>query len=271
MEWFYAEGKERRGPVADTQFRQLIDAGKIGPETLVWKQGMADWQPMRTLPAATTAAAPLLPGHQRCIILGREFPQSQMIQTEHGWVSGEAKDTYYQSLREGAAIPMHVGETNARRDGKKVVVPVTNPKLPPRCMKTNQPVGAKEQKERAFYWAPSWILFTILISLLITLILYLILRKKVMMAAPISATASRKITLINLGAVFMLISGLFVAIGGFANEAPIIGVLGLVMIVGALVLSALKGQRVRITKIHNGEAWISGAGPEFLASLPSYR
>jgi hypothetical protein len=150
MPWYYAEEKERRGPVDDAQFRLLVTTGKIGPETLVWKVGMAAWQPLRAVPDAVPAAAPTLPGHQRCIILGREFPETQMIKTEHGWVSGEAKDTYYQSLREGLAIPVHVGETNARRDGKKFVVPLANPKLPARCVKTNTPVSSQEWKTKTY-------------------------------------------------------------------------------------------------------------------------
>jgi len=171
MPWYYAEGKERRGPIDDTQFQQLAATGKIAPDALVWKEGMANWQPLRALPATDTAAAPSLPGHQRCIILGKEFPESQMIKTEHGWVSGEAKDTYYQSLREGLAIPVHASETNARRDGTKVVVPVANPRLPARCMKTNQPVSAAEQKEKPLYWATPWIYLTLFIGWIITLIL----------------------------------------------------------------------------------------------------
>ncbi len=99
MEWFYAEGNERRGPVDDAQFKQLAAAGKIRPDTLVWHAALPNWQAYSTVASAEPPPVPLRDGWQRCIILGREFPESQMVRTEHGWVSAEAKDTYYQSLR----------------------------------------------------------------------------------------------------------------------------------------------------------------------------
>jgi hypothetical protein len=273
MQWFYAEGKDRRGPVDEAQFNQLVATGKIDPNTLVWKAGMPNWQPLRAVPTATTPTAPPLPGHQRCIILGKAFPESQMIQTEHGWVSGEAKDTYYQSLREGLAIPVHVGETNARRDGKKVVVPVANARLPGRCMKTNQPVTAAEQKVKTLYWATPWIWLAFFISLLVVLILYLVLRKKVVLALPISAGADRRASVHNFSGATLLIVGLFVMIYGFIN-LDTVGVavaIGALMMLGGLIWSAVKGRAIYISRIHNGEAWLSGAGEEFLASLPPYQ
>lgn len=52
MNWYYSAGSERRGPFSDAEFQQLVAAGQIGPDTLVWSTGMTDWQPWRTLQAA---------------------------------------------------------------------------------------------------------------------------------------------------------------------------------------------------------------------------
>ena len=41
--WHYSVGDDRRGPVAADELRQLAAAGDIGPDDLVWKQGMAEW------------------------------------------------------------------------------------------------------------------------------------------------------------------------------------------------------------------------------------
>jgi uncharacterized RDD family membrane protein YckC len=41
--WYYANGGTREGPVGVSVLRQLIAAGRIVPETLVWRGGMADW------------------------------------------------------------------------------------------------------------------------------------------------------------------------------------------------------------------------------------
>ncbi len=271
MDWYYSEGSNRRGPVDDVQFQQLVASGKIGSDTLVWNATLPGWQAFRTVSSGEPPPVPTRDGWHRCIILGQEFPENQMVRTEHGWVSASAKDTYFQSLREGLAIPVHVGETNARRDGKKFVVPVANPKLPARCVKTNTPVGVGEQKEKNLYWVTPWIYLSVLLSLLITLILYLVLRKKIKLTVSMTAQAGRKVTLSNCLAAALLAVGLCVMIGGFVNDAPVVGVLGILMMLGGLVLAVLKGQTLRVTRMENGEAWIAGAGPEFLASLPAYR
>lgn len=41
--WFYARGKERMGPVAIETIRHLLHARAIDANTLVWREGMADW------------------------------------------------------------------------------------------------------------------------------------------------------------------------------------------------------------------------------------
>ncbi|MEO5822176.1 MAG: GYF domain-containing protein [Vicinamibacteraceae bacterium] len=47
MTWHYAEGGAQHGPVDDAEFDRLIAAGVVTPETLVWRAGMAGWQPLR--------------------------------------------------------------------------------------------------------------------------------------------------------------------------------------------------------------------------------
>jgi hypothetical protein len=44
--WFYARGQERLGPVPAETIRQLLQARVIAADTLVWREGMADWQPL---------------------------------------------------------------------------------------------------------------------------------------------------------------------------------------------------------------------------------
>lgn len=45
MQWYYAVGSERRGPVDTVTFSGLVNNGTITPTTLVWRTGMAEWQP----------------------------------------------------------------------------------------------------------------------------------------------------------------------------------------------------------------------------------
>jgi hypothetical protein len=43
-QWFYARGKERMGPVSAETIRHLLQAAAISGQTLLWREGMADWQ-----------------------------------------------------------------------------------------------------------------------------------------------------------------------------------------------------------------------------------
>jgi len=55
--WFHLDGAERRGPLGLTVVRELVLDGTIGPETLVWADGMDDWLPTRLVPALVPPAA----------------------------------------------------------------------------------------------------------------------------------------------------------------------------------------------------------------------
>ena len=62
--WFYASPNGQTGPVDDETFRQLVATGEIGPDTLVWHSGMADWEPLRSAAPDLCATPPDLPGEQ---------------------------------------------------------------------------------------------------------------------------------------------------------------------------------------------------------------
>ncbi len=48
-DWYCAPGGQQQGPYSETQLRSLIAGGTVGPDTLVWTDGMADWQPARAV------------------------------------------------------------------------------------------------------------------------------------------------------------------------------------------------------------------------------
>jgi uncharacterized RDD family membrane protein YckC len=62
--WYYSdEQRNRHGPVDDRDMAQLHADGQIGPETLVWREGLAQWQPWRTLVGEVVSDAPAPPAH----------------------------------------------------------------------------------------------------------------------------------------------------------------------------------------------------------------
>lgn len=44
--WYYGENGQQIGPIDDATMRAAISGGKVGVQTLVWKEGMANWQPV---------------------------------------------------------------------------------------------------------------------------------------------------------------------------------------------------------------------------------
>lgn len=51
--WYYAVGNEQHGPMSEAELAVAIGRGEIGPDTLVWREGMEGW----------TAARATLPGN----------------------------------------------------------------------------------------------------------------------------------------------------------------------------------------------------------------
>lgn len=64
--WYYAKAGSdaRQGPVEDAQLRQLIAAGEVGADDLVWREGLATWQAVKEvaeLSATSNVAARVAP------------------------------------------------------------------------------------------------------------------------------------------------------------------------------------------------------------------
>jgi len=116
VNWYYARGDEQVGPLDDQEFRELINAGIIRGDTLVWRPGLEDWLPYEAHIAAPPAAAPrdAAPtgeleypeeGEQRaCASCGRVFPASEMLEYQGDHVCAACKPSYFQAVREG--LPM---------------------------------------------------------------------------------------------------------------------------------------------------------------------
>jgi hypothetical protein len=57
MMWHYAAGGQQLGPVDDAELDRLIAAGAITGDTLVWRQGLPGWQPLREARTGALVAA----------------------------------------------------------------------------------------------------------------------------------------------------------------------------------------------------------------------
>jgi uncharacterized RDD family membrane protein YckC len=108
MEWYYSDGKQQFGPVADADLATLESTGRITPDTLVWHAGLNGWQAYRTVkpqPAAATpessmAAAATAPARY-CTQCGQQRAASDILMIGSVAVCPNCKDAYLQKLREG--------------------------------------------------------------------------------------------------------------------------------------------------------------------------
>lgn len=48
-QWYYAQGGERLGPVDTQDLQARLTSGELNGDSLIWREGMAQWQPVREL------------------------------------------------------------------------------------------------------------------------------------------------------------------------------------------------------------------------------
>ena len=63
MNWYYAENGTQTGPVSDAELEALRRSGRVQHDTLVWREGLPEWQPYHQAvsvgqPSAIAAALP---------------------------------------------------------------------------------------------------------------------------------------------------------------------------------------------------------------------
>ncbi len=109
--WFYVESQQQRGPVSDEDIQRMHSQGVIQPDTLIWREGQANWLPFRSVFAAGTppiSPTVLNPGQVACSQCGRAFPESDVIRYGNVAVCAECKPLFVQKLKEGVALDASV-------------------------------------------------------------------------------------------------------------------------------------------------------------------
>jgi len=59
-EWYYASGGVQQGPITIEELKSRKAAGQIAADSLVWKEGMADWKPWNEIPELSAGGSTLL-------------------------------------------------------------------------------------------------------------------------------------------------------------------------------------------------------------------
>jgi uncharacterized RDD family membrane protein YckC len=106
MHWYYADQGQKKGPVEESTLDELVLAGVVRDDTLVWKEGMQNWQPHGSVrvPVSALAVPPAgLSDARYCGECGRPFPANELVAIGTVPVCATCKPIYLQRLREGSS------------------------------------------------------------------------------------------------------------------------------------------------------------------------
>lgn len=108
MTWYYADGSRQVGPIEESALDDLVHAGVVRDDTLVWRDGMPNWQPHSAVrglrpppPPPMAAVPPAAADTGYCSECGRPFPMGQLVGIGNASVCAECKPLYLQRFREG--------------------------------------------------------------------------------------------------------------------------------------------------------------------------
>lgn len=112
MTWHYVDQGQQTGPVTDEELAALHSQGKITDDTLVWRSGLEQWIPYRTVKGGENPVIPqsIRPspapgaGEVACVECGKIFPAGETIRHGNVNVCANCKPVFLQKLSEGATL-----------------------------------------------------------------------------------------------------------------------------------------------------------------------
>jgi hypothetical protein len=117
MNWYYVEQGKQAGPVDDAKLEEMRASGQIQPDTLIWREGMANWVPYKEakgdgnppvgmpMPSAVPKTGPGgEPLEAVCTECGAMFPKENMIRYGNSHVCANCKPAFMQKIAEGARL-----------------------------------------------------------------------------------------------------------------------------------------------------------------------
>lgn len=264
MDWFYAQQGKQVGPVSSEKFQQLVREGVITPETLIWREGMSEWQAYQKLRQSIGGAPPpVAAGMVVCAECGQAVAQGEAIHFNNLWVCGQCKPVFFQRLKEG----VQAGASLLWRSGK-VLVAKHDAVLPDRCVKCNAP--ATRRLPRKLYWHHPAVFLLILCSILIYLVVAIIVRKRANIDIGLcQAHFERRKRDILISWVAALL-GIGMIVAAVMYESGLAGVGGAVVLIGSLVYAAVVTPMVSPKRIDREQVFLKGACKEFLEGLPEW-
>ena len=268
MDWYYASNGQQAGPVSETQLDELARTGGIEPGTLVWRQGLENWQPYSiarpSAPAPSPAGSlPPVIDQQVCVECRRAFATSDLLRFENVHVCAACKPVFFQKLREGVTPGAHLW-----RSGKFLVLR-KDAMFPERCVKCN--ADAPEEKlVRKLFWHPPLLYLLIPAGLLVYAIVATVVGKRARIQIGLCRAHRRKRTrdLCIAWLLFASSLGSFFAAAAYSNGWLAWG--GVACLLASPIYGMITCAMVTPKRIDDQFVWLKGVSPKFLEQLGEF-
>lgn len=270
VNWYYAHNGQQAGPVPDAELENLVRRGVVTPGTLVWHEGLPQWQPYSALrqPAASPSGAPPVIAQGQCAECRGFFSKDDLLKYEDALVCAGCKAAFFQKLREGVA-PGLASLSGLWRSGKYLVMH-KDCQLPDRCVKCNKPAAGYRLK-RNLTWHTPWLYLLLVAAWLIYLIVAAIVSKKARIQIGL-CDEHRGIRQRDI-----IITWIFVLSGIFSLGAGIVmkpgwvyALSGLGLLLVAIIYGVCRVPMVQPKRIDEQHVWLHGVSEEFMAELPEF-
>ena len=155
------------------------------------------------------------------------------------------------------------------RDNATLVM-VKEALLPNRCVKCNAPAESVRVRRRLSWHHPVLYLL-IFVAFIVYVILAAAFSKRAIVyigLCPEHFQRRRKNLIVGL---IVLVTGFVGAIIAFANEYPMIGLLGLAVFLFAMVWLIVTSRIVTVKKIDDRLVWLNGINPSYLSQFPPWQ
>ncbi|MEI7729383.1 MAG: DUF4339 domain-containing protein [Verrucomicrobiota bacterium] len=268
MQWYYSRNDTPVGPVPEDEFQTLVRNGTITPDTLVWREDMTSWQPLRATQATppgetiSTASATTV----KCVECGNQVAPEDALQYQGSRVCARCKPVFFQKIKEGAE---NIGGAALWRSGKYLVMKKGGT-LPDRCIKCNAPAEGYQLRRKLSWHNPLLYVLIFVCNPLIYILVAAVVSKRAVVGVglcPAHRERRRKQITINLG---LCAAGFFMIGAGIAFNSVAVGVLGGVVLLGCLIFAVIITNVVAAGKIDDQYARMRGVCPAYLESLDKW-
>ena len=259
MHWYYAENSQQLGPFTESRFNELVDSGVITPTTMIWHDGLADWQPYQEFAALTASEGEPL---DQCICCAQRFARQDLITINQGFICGQCKPDYFQRLKEGLSpLP---DTARIWREGKVLVMEKTA-SMPPRCVKCNKPADTVWTKKLSYNHPAVYLL--LIINVLVLVIVAAFTSKKATIDIPVCDSHRSRIKRAIAMSWFGCLGGIALIFCAIAMENGVMGIAGGIALLVGAVVGIARGRLVYASKIDKEHVWMKGICSEYLDSI----